>query len=103
MGRFEFGPAGAGMGSVTIKAPAGDKLDVTFDGRDCGEAPLTIQNVPKGDYVVEATYPDGRQVSRPVTVDENAEATIDLGAGVIGAAAPSLAGSPCGEARPRAA
>jgi hypothetical protein len=43
-------------------------------------------NVPKGDYVVEATAPDGTQISRPVTVDENGQATVDLGAGMIGSA-----------------
>jgi hypothetical protein len=45
--------------------------------------PLTISDIPKGDYVVEGVGPDGKAVSRPVTIDENTEAAVDLGAGVI--------------------
>jgi hypothetical protein len=80
-GRLQYGPPGAGMGSVTVK---GDKMQISFDGRSFGVAPLTITNVPRGDYVVEGTAPDGTQISRPVSVEENAQATVDLGAGVIG-------------------
>jgi hypothetical protein len=69
------------MGTVVIK---GDKLDISFDGRPFGAAPVTIYNVPHGDYVVEGTAPDGRQVSRPVSIEAGAEATVDLGAGIIG-------------------
>ena len=90
--RIEFGPPGPGMGWVTVNAPAGDKMQVYFDGRAFGLAPLTIYSIPKGDYVVEGAYPDGKQVSRPVTVDENAEATVDLQAGVIGTLSTATAG-----------
>jgi hypothetical protein len=75
-GQQQFGQAGAGTGTLTIK---GDKMQVVFDGRPFGLAPVTIASIPRGDYVVEGTLPDGRQISRPVTIDENAEATIDLG------------------------
>jgi hypothetical protein len=74
-GRISYGPAGPGTGSVTIK--------VTFDGHDFGSSPLTIHDVPRGDYVVEGTAPGGRYVSQPVTIDENVEATVDLQARLV--------------------
>jgi hypothetical protein len=78
-GRVHFGPPSApGLGRVTVKAPAADKLQVFLEGRYFGDAPLTIYSVPKGDYIVEGTYPDGKTVSRPVSVLENEEATADL-------------------------
>jgi hypothetical protein len=83
--RVSFGPAAPGTGSVSVK---GDGMHVSFDGRDMGAAPLTITDIPKGDYVVEGTGADGKQVSRPVTIDEGAEATVDLGAGIITTEAP---------------
>jgi hypothetical protein len=86
--KVAFGPAAPGTGSVTIK---GDNLQVSFDGRAMGTTPLTITDVPKGDYVVEGTSADGTQVSRPVTIDEGAEAAVDLGAGTIRDATPVAA------------
>jgi hypothetical protein len=83
--KVAFGPAAAGTGSVTI---TGDNMQVSFDGRPMGATPLTITDIPKGDYVVEATGADGKQVSRPVTIDEGAEAAVDLGAGTIRVATP---------------
>jgi hypothetical protein len=78
--RVSFGPAGPGTGWVTVK---GDSMQISFDGRPFGVTPLTIYDIPKGDYVVEGTGSDGKQVSRPVTIDENAESVVDLGEGVI--------------------
>jgi hypothetical protein len=69
---------------VTIK---GDNIQVTFDGRAFGTSPVTIHDVPKGDYVVEGTTADGRYVSHPVTVEDGAEATVDLQAGLVPATA----------------
>lgn len=84
MGRVHFGPAsGEGLGRVTVRAPAADGVRVFLDGRYFGKAPMTIYSVPKGDYIVEGQYADGKQVSRPVSVAENDEATVDLAAGKI--------------------
>jgi hypothetical protein len=71
------------MGTLVVK---GANLEVTFEGRDFGPAPVTIYNVPKGDYIVEGTTDDDKEVSRPVTIEENAEAVVDLGAVLIEAA-----------------
>jgi hypothetical protein len=78
--KVAFGPAAPGTGSVTV---TGDKMQVSFDGRPMGTTPLTITDIPKGDYIVEGTGADGKQVSRPITVDEGAVASVDLGAGTI--------------------
>jgi hypothetical protein len=87
-GRVHFGPtSAAGLGRLSIKAPAGDKVQVFLEGRYFGEAPLTIYSVPKGDYIVEGTYPDGKTMSRPVSVGENEEALADLSGGHVPAGA----------------
>jgi len=84
MGRVHFGPPGAeGIGRVTVNAPASDNIQVFLEGRYFGHAPMTIYSVPKGDYIVEGRFADGRQVSRPVSVSENEEATVDLSQGKI--------------------
>jgi hypothetical protein len=75
--RVSYGPSGPGTGSVTIK---GDQVRVLFDGRAFGVTPVTIHDIPKGDYIIEGTTADGREVTRPVTVEEGADATVDLGA-----------------------
>jgi hypothetical protein len=61
---------------------------ITFDGRPMGNTPLTITDIPHGDYIVEGTDAEGKPVSRPVTIDDGAEATVDLGAGVIATSEP---------------
>ena len=83
--KVSFGPAAPGTGSVTV---LGDNMQVAFDGRPIGNTPLTITDIPKGDYIVEGTGADGNQVSRPVTIDEGAEASVDLRAGVIRTSTP---------------
>jgi uncharacterized iron-regulated membrane protein len=87
-GRLLYGPPVPGMGSVTIR---GDKMQVSFDGRALGGTPVTIYNVPKGDYIVEGTAADGTQVNRPVSVDENGQAMVDLGTGATGGLSPAAA------------
>jgi hypothetical protein len=80
LGHVHFAsPNGEGLGRVVITAPATDKVKVFLEGRLFGTAPLTIYSVPKGDYIVEAQYPSGKEVSKPVTVSENEETTVDLG------------------------
>jgi hypothetical protein len=78
-GRVHFGPSSApDLGRVSVKAPSGDNIRVFLEGRFFGNAPLTIYSVPKGDYIVEGTYPDGKTVSKGVSVLENDEAVADL-------------------------
>jgi hypothetical protein len=83
--KVSFGPAGPGTGSVTVR---GAGTPITFDGRPIGSTPLTISDIPRGDYIVEGTDADGKPVSRPVTIDEGAEAAVDLGAGMIAVSEP---------------
>jgi hypothetical protein len=80
LGHVHFGsPNGEGLGRVAVKAAPEQKIKVFLEGRYFGTAPLTIYSVPKGDYIVEATFPTGKQVSKPVTVGENEETAVDLG------------------------
>jgi hypothetical protein len=78
-GRVHFGPSSApDLGRVSVKAPSSDNVKIFLEGRFFGTAPLTIYSVPKGDYIVEGTYPDGKTVSKAVSVLENDEAVADL-------------------------
>ena len=78
-GRVHFGPSSApDLGRVSVKAPASDDVKVFLEGRFFGTAPITIYSVPKGDYIIEGTYPDGKTVSKAVSVLENDEAVADL-------------------------
>ncbi len=80
LGHVHFAsPNGEGLGRVMVTAPAGDKVKVFLEGRLFGTAPVTIYSVPKGDYIVEAQYPNGKEISKPVTVSENEETAVDLG------------------------
>jgi hypothetical protein len=80
LGHVHFAsPNGEGLGRVVVNAPVTDKVKVFLEGRLFGTAPLTIYSVPKGDYIVEAQYPNGKETSKPVTVSENEETVVDLG------------------------
>jgi hypothetical protein len=80
LGHVHFAsPNGEGLGRVVVNAPATEKVKVFLEGRLFGTAPLTIYSVPKGDYIVEAQYPSGKEASKPVTVSENEETVVDLG------------------------
>lgn len=80
LGHVHFGsPNGEGLGRVAVRAAPEAKIKVFLEGRYFGTAPVTIYSVPKGDYIVEATFPTGKQVSKPVTVGENEETAVDLG------------------------
>ena len=80
LGHVHFGsPNAEGLGRVAVKAAPESKIKIFLEGRYFGTAPLTIYSVPKGDYIVEAVYANGKQMSRPVTVGENEETAMDLG------------------------
>jgi hypothetical protein len=80
-GHVNFGnPQAEGTGRVTVTSSSGDKIQVYLEGRYFGDTPVTIYSVPKGDYIVEGTIPSsGKQLSKPVSVSENEEATVELG------------------------
>src|SRR5689334_13817536 len=91
LGHVHFGsPNAEGLGRVAVKAAPESKIKIFLEGRYFGTAPLTIYSVPKGDYIVEAVYPSGKQISKPVSVGENEETAVDLG----GAAAMAAANGP---------
>ena len=79
LGHVHFGSAnGPGLGRVAVKATPESKIKIFLEGRYFGTAPLTIYSVPKGDYIVEAVFANGKQLSRPVTVNENEETAFEL-------------------------
>jgi hypothetical protein len=89
LGHVHFAnPNGEGLGRVVVNAPATAKIKVFLEGRLFGTAPVTVYSVPKGDYIVEAVYPDGKSAgSKPVTVSENEETTVEFGTKAAKAAA----------------
>jgi hypothetical protein len=95
-GHVNYGnPQAEGLGRVTVKSKTGDKIQVYLEGRYFGDAPITIYSVPKGDYIVEGTIVgSGKQVSSPVSVNENEEASVELGGGKI--ETPGVATAPAG-------
>jgi PEGA domain-containing protein len=96
LGHVHFAsPNGEGLGRVVVNAPPTDKVRVFLEGRYFGFAPITIYSVPKGDYILEADYPNGKQISKPVTVMENDETPIDVGSAqaLHAASEPSNGGS----------
>lgn len=78
-GRVSFGGK-AGRGKIIVKGAAKEKIQVFLEGRYFGIAPQTINKVPPGDYVVEAIFPDGKTVTRPVSVLGEEEAVVQIGA-----------------------
>jgi len=87
LGHVHFGsPNAEGLGRVAVKAAPESKIKIFLEGRYFGTAPLTIYSVPKGDYIVEAVYANGKQLSRPVSVGENEETAVDLGGAAKAAA-----------------
>jgi hypothetical protein len=79
LGHIHFGtPNAEGSGRVAVKGAPEQKVKIFLEGRYFGTAPLTIYSVPKGDYILEAMMPNGKQVSKPVTVGENEETSVDL-------------------------
>ena len=87
LGHVHFAsPNAEGLGRVAVKAAPEQKIKIFLEGRYFGTAPLTIYSVPKGDYIVEAMYPNGKQISKPVSVGENEETALDLGGAALKAA-----------------
>lgn len=79
-GNVKFAGSRAGKGKITVKAPVKDKAKVYLEGRYFGVAPRTINGIPPGDYIIEVTYPDGKSVTKPVSVSGDEEALVELGA-----------------------
>jgi hypothetical protein len=94
-GHVNYGnPQAEGLGRVTVKSKSADKIQVYLEGRYFGDAPITIYSVPKGDYIVEGTIvSSGKQVSSPVSVSENEEATVELGSSKIETPAAAAGGN----------
>jgi hypothetical protein len=78
-GNVNFMGAKAGKGKITVKAPPSEKAKVYLEGRYFGLAPRTINRIPPGDYIVEISYPDGKSVTKPVSVSGDEEAIVELG------------------------
>lgn len=95
LGHVHFAsPNGEGLGRVVVNAPAEQKVKVFLEGRLFGTAPVTIYSVPKGDYIVEGVYPNGKSAgSKPVTVSEGEETAVALGAAAAKAASSGDSGS----------
>ena len=75
-GNVAFQGAKTGKGKITVKAPP--KSKVYLEGKYFGTAPRTINKIPPGDYIVEIVFPDGKNVSRPVSVSSDEEAVVEL-------------------------
>jgi hypothetical protein len=86
-GNVNFVGNKSGKGKIIVHAPKKEKAKVYLEGRYFGLAPKTIKNVPPGDYIIEVNYPNGRSVTKPVSVSGDEEALIELG-GADEAAAP---------------
>ncbi len=80
-GNVTFSGARSGKGRIVVSAPAKEKVKVYLEGRYFGVAPRTINKMPPGDYIVEGIFPDGRSVTKPVSVASDEEVTIELAPG----------------------
>ena len=77
---FTGGKGGKGKGKITVQAPPKEKVKVYLEGRYFGIAPRTINKIPPGDYIVEVVFPNGKSLSKPVSVAGEEEATVTVGA-----------------------
>lgn len=78
-GNVNFMGSKKGKGKITVKAPPKEKAKVYLEGRYFGVAPRTINNIPPGDYIVEVNYPNGKSITKPVSVAGDEEAVVELG------------------------
>jgi hypothetical protein len=79
-GNVNFAGARVGKGKITVRAAAKEKVKVYLEGRYFGMAPRTITKIPPGDYVVEVVFPNGKSVTKPVSVSGDEESIVQLGA-----------------------
>jgi hypothetical protein len=87
-GNVNFMGTRSGKGKITVKAPVSEKAKVYLEGRYFGLAPRTINKIPPGDYILEINYPNGKSVTKPVSVSGDEEAVVELG-GAADVAAPA--------------
>jgi hypothetical protein len=79
-GNVSFAGARSGKGKITIQAPKKEKVKVYLEGRYFGLAPRTINKIPAGDYIVEIVFPNGKSLSKPVSVSGEEEEVVQVGA-----------------------
>lgn len=79
-GNVAFAGTRKGKGKITVQAPAKDKVKVYLEGKYFGTAPRSINNIPPGDYIVEVVFPNGKSLSKPVSVSGNEESIVQVGA-----------------------
>ena len=87
-GNVSFMGGKSGKGKITVQAPPKEKVKVYLEGRYFGIAPRTINKIPPGDYIVEVVFPNGKSLSKPVSVAGEEEATVTVGAADALPAAP---------------
>ena len=100
-GHVNFGSSKAAKGKITVKAPPGDNVKVFLEGRYFGKAPQTIGRVPPGDYIVEAVYPNGKTVSKAVSISREEEQVVELTSATAADAAAATSGMSSDEAHHR--
>jgi len=79
-GNVAFAGAKRGKGKITVNAPKKEKVKVYLEGRFFGVAPRTINQIPPGDYIVEVVFPNGKSLSKPVSVAGDEEEVVTVGA-----------------------
>jgi len=87
-GNVSFQGNRSGKGKITVQAPASEKVKVYLEGRYFGLAPRTINKIPSGDYIVEIVFPNGKSLSKPVSVAGEEEALVQVSAGDSAPAVP---------------
>ena len=80
-GNVTFTGARSGKGRIVVNAPPKEKVKVYLEGRYFGLAPRTINKMPPGDYIVDGIFPDGKSVTKPVSVASEEEVTVELAPG----------------------
>jgi len=87
-GNVSFQGSRSGKGKITVQAPVKEKVKVYLEGRYFGLAPRTINKIPSGDYIVEIVFPNGKSLSKPVSVSGEEEALVQVGAADAAPTAP---------------